>query len=138
MKIFADKKRFGYIWKITGTVIIIIIVSCSVTINSVNQPATINGGEVLPITLNAVISTNASQTSNLIVGVLVPKVWNASTNATVTFNSDITSGSQPMTVIPASTPSPNGNGLNWPTDLPNTSGSLLLPIRPIRLPRTPT
>jgi hypothetical protein len=122
MKLFGNKKRFGYIWKVAGAVIIVIIISCSITITGVVQPASVNGGQTLDVTLNANISTNTSQTSNLMVAVLVPKIWNAAANATVTFTSDISSGNQAMTVIPNSTPAPGANGLNWPTDLLNTIG----------------
>ena len=116
------KKRWSYIWKIAGTVAVIVIVACSVTVNSVDQPASVNAGQPLNITLNATIVSNNPQTSNLIIGVLVPKVWNASANMTMTFSSTISSGNQPMSVIPSTTPSTGGNGLNWPTDMLNTLG----------------
>jgi hypothetical protein len=104
------------------TVIIGIVIGCSLTINSVTQPASVAGGATLPITLNASIVANATQTSALVIGVLVPTLWNASANTTMTFTSDITTGAQPMTLIPAGTPSPNGGGLSWQTDLLNTIG----------------
>lgn len=112
----------GYIWKAAGAVVVIVIISCSITINSVTQPATVNAGQPLDVTLNATIYSQANQTSNLMVAILVPKVWDAATNATMTFTSDITSGAQPMTVIPAGTPAPKANGLDWPTDLLDNIG----------------
>jgi hypothetical protein len=118
------KKNFwNWAWKITGALLLLIIVSCTMTIDSVVQPSSINGGDILPVTLNVTITTNTSQTSNFMVAVLVPKVWHAAQNATITFTSDITSGDQPMTVIPAGTPAPNGGGLDWPTYLVNKIGN---------------
>ena len=122
MKLAPHKKRFGYIWKIAGTVIILIIVSCSVTISSLVQPATVNGGDILPVTINGSVYSQNAQASNLMVAILVPKLWNAAANTTMTFTSQLTAGEQPMSAIPAGTPSPGGGGLDWPTDLMNTIG----------------
>lgn len=115
-------KTWSWVWKITGTVIVLVVIGCSLTINSVNQPASVTGGTPLAITLNTTIVTNNPQTSALVIGVLVPKVWNASSNTTMTFTSDITSGPQAMTLIPPGTPSPYGNGLGWQDDLMATIG----------------
>lgn len=110
-------------WKIIGGLLLLIIVSCSMTIDSVVQPASVNGGDNLPVTLNVTIKTNSAQTSNFMVAVLVPKVWKARQNATITFTSDISSGSQPMTVIPVGTAAPQGGGVDWPTLLLNKIGN---------------
>jgi hypothetical protein len=117
------KIRAGVIWKIIGGLLLLIIVSCSITIDSVVQPASVNGGSILPVTLNVTITTNSSQTSNFMVAVLVPKVWKVAQNATITFTSDISSGDQGMTVIPAGTPAPQGGGLDWPTLLATKIGN---------------
>ncbi|MES1249785.1 MAG: DUF4961 domain-containing protein, partial [Chitinophaga rupis] len=117
------KKNPSYYWKVPGFILLLIVISCSVKIDSVVQPGSINAGDVLPVTLNATIMPNADQTSKFMVAVLVPKVWNASKNATITFTSDITTGNQPMTLIPAGTPAPQGNGLDWPTLLVTKIGN---------------
>jgi hypothetical protein len=122
LRLPTGRRAWNWVWKIAATVIIGIVIGCSLTINSVTQPASVTGGTVLPITLNATIVTNNPQTSALVIGVLVPTVWNASANTTMTFTSSITSGPQPMTLIPAGTPSPNGGGVGWQTDLMNTIG----------------
>lgn len=98
------------------------IIACSITIKSVTQPATVTGGTPLTVTVNATISADVAQTSALVVGVLVPKLWNAGPNTTMTFTSDITSGPQAMTLIPTGTAAPNGNGLSWQDDLMATIG----------------
>ncbi len=110
-------------WKIIGGLLLLIIVSCSMTIDSVVQPASVNGGDNLPVTLNVTIVTNQAQTSNFMVAVLVPKVWKARQNAAITFTSDISSGPQPMTVIPVGTAAPQGGGADWPTLLLNKIGN---------------
>ncbi|HEY1200524.1 MAG TPA: DUF4961 domain-containing protein [Niastella sp.] len=113
----------GVIWKIVGALLLLIIASCSITINNVAMPSSVNGGEILPVTLNVTIETNDNQTSNFMVAVLVPKVWKVAQNATITFTSDITSGDQGMSVIPAGSPAPQGGGLDWPTLLANKIGN---------------
>ena len=122
IKLPINKKSWGWIWKITGTAIIILIIACNLTISSVNQPASAPGGSVVPITLNCSIMSNVTQASALVVGILVPKIWNASSNTTVTFTADQTTGPQPMSLIPPNTPSPYGNGLSWQDDMMATVG----------------
>jgi hypothetical protein len=111
------------IWKVLGGLLLLIIASCSITIDNVVQPASVNGGAVLPVTLNVTISTNQTQTSNFMVAVLVPKIWKVAQHATITFTSDITSGDQTMTPIAAGTPAPQGGGLDWPTLLATKIGN---------------
>jgi hypothetical protein len=123
MNLFKLKNSYRYLWKILATVVVIAIASCYITINSVDQPSSIAGGQILPITLNCTVNTNSSGTNTLMVAVLVPKVWNASQNTTIFFTSDITSGPQPMSVIPAGTAAPSGGGLDWPTLLANNIGN---------------
>lgn len=121
----SRKRRLsaGVVWKLIGALLLLIIAACSITIDNVVIPASINGGGTLPITLNVTISTNQVQTSNFMVAVLVPKVWKTAQNATITFTSDITSGDQAMSVIPAGTPAPQGGGMDWPTLLATKIGN---------------
>ena len=112
------KKKFhNYLVRILATLIVVIIISCSMTIDSVVQPSSVNGGEVLPVTLNVTVTTNESKTAKLMIAVLVPKLWQVASKTHVTFTSDITTGAQQMTVIPNGQAAPNGNGLNWPNYL---------------------
>jgi hypothetical protein len=123
MKLLKGKKINNYLVRILATIIVVIIISCSMTIDSVVQPMSINGGQTLPVTLNVTITTNTSQTSKLMIAVLAPKVWHVGANTHMTFTSDITTGPQSMTVIPAGTPAPQGNGLDWPTLLATKIGN---------------
>ncbi len=114
----SSKKKFhNYLVRILATMIVVIIISCSMSIQSVVQPSSINGGETLNVTLNVKVETNTGQTSKLMIAVLVPKLWHAATTARATFTSTLTSGPQQMTVIPDGQAAPNGNGLNWPNYL---------------------
>ncbi|MBO9202461.1 MULTISPECIES: DUF4961 domain-containing protein [Niastella] len=117
------KPSAGVIWKVIGALLLLIIAACSITIDNVAIPGSIKSGDVLPITLNVTITTNQTQTSNFMTAVLVPKVWKVAQNATITFTSDITSGDQAMTVIPAGTPAPQGGGMDWPTLLATKIGN---------------
>jgi Domain of unknown function (DUF4961) len=124
IKLLTGRKTWSWIWKITGTLIVLVIFACSITINSVTQPTTIAGGTTLASTINATIAqVNATQTSALVIGILVPTQWNAANNTTVTFTSSATSGTQAMNLIPIGTPAPTGGGLSWQTDMLNTIGT---------------
>jgi hypothetical protein len=123
MNLFKFKNSYRYLWKILAVVVVIVIASCSITIDSVDQPSSINGGQTLSVTLNCTVKTNSTGSDVLMVAVLVPKVWNVSKNGTISFTSDITTGSQAMTVIPAGTAAPQAGGLDWPTLLANKIGN---------------
>jgi len=126
MKIKGQKllrsKAWGWTWKIAATVLIVVIVACNLTINSVDQPSSVTGGTTMTVKLTCNIYVNSHQTSAFVVGVLVPKVWNASANMNMSFTSDNTSGPQAMTLMPVGTPDPTGNGLSWQDDLMQTIG----------------
>jgi hypothetical protein len=117
------KEHPSYWWKVPGVILLLVIVSCSVKIDTVDQPASVNGGDILPVTLNCHIVANDPRTTKWMVAVLVPKVWKAAQNTTITFTSKKTTGDQAMTLIPAGTSAPQGNGLDWPTLLVNRIGN---------------
>jgi len=123
MKSFKIKKFENYLVRIVATLIVVIIISCSMTIDSIVQQDSINGGEVLPVTLNVKVKTDVDRTAKLMIAVLVPKLWKVAQKGTATFISDFSTGVQQMSVIPAGTPAPNGNGLDWPTNLANKIGN---------------
>ncbi|MDO9374700.1 MAG: DUF4961 domain-containing protein [Ferruginibacter sp.] len=123
MKYFKSTKIQNYLVRILATMIVVIIISCSMTIDSVVQPPSVNGGEIIPVTLNVKIETNEGQTSKLMIAVLVPKIWKASQKIKASFTSSVSSGPQQMTLIPAGTAAPKGNGLDWPAYLANKIGN---------------
>jgi hypothetical protein len=117
------RKFQNYFIRIVATLIVVVIISCSMTIDSVDQPTSINGGETLNVTLHLKIKADASQTSKLMIAILVPKMWNARQKATLTFTSEKTTGVQKMTVIPVGTPAPQAQGLDWPAKIAAQIGS---------------
>jgi hypothetical protein len=124
IKLPTGRSAWNWIWKITGTAIVLVIVACSITINNVSQPSTIAGGSTLTSTITAGINqVNATQTSALVVGILVPTQWNAANNTTMSYTSTATTGTQVMNLIPAGTVAPTGGGVSWQTDMLNTIGS---------------
>ncbi len=123
MKFFKTKKIQNYFVRAVATMIVLIIISCSMSIDSIDQPSSVNGGEVLAVTLNVKVKADVSQDSKLMIAALVPKVWKIAQKGTATFVSDVTTGVQQMTVIPAGTPAPNGNGLDWPALLASKIGN---------------
>jgi len=122
MELYKMYKRINFL-KLLYFVLFLLLVNCSLVIDTIVQPASITGGQVLPVQLNCTISTNQGQTSKLVVAVLVPKVWNVRQNTTITFLSSITTGPQAMSVVPVGQPAPQGNGLDWPTLLANKIGN---------------
>jgi len=124
IKLPTGRSAWNWIWKITGTVIVLVIVACSISINNVSQPSTIAGGSTLTSTITAGINqVNATQTSALVVGILVPTQWNAANNTTMSYTSSATSGTQVMNLIPTGTVAPTGGGVSWQTDMLNTIGT---------------
>lgn len=123
MKLIKSKKFRNYFIRIVATAVVIIIISCSMTIDSIVQANSINAGDPLNATLNVRVATNQSQTSRLMIAILVPKVWNARAKATLTFVSDVSTGVQQMTPIAPGVPAPNGNGLDWSTNLATKIGN---------------
>lgn len=127
MKLFKMYKRDN-ILRILKYAFFVILISCSLTIDSIVQPASITGGQMLNVTLNCNLHTNQSQTSKFMVAVLVPKLWKARQNATITFISTVSTGPQSMSPVPTGQPAPQANGLDWPSyiDLKIGHGSNLL------------
>ena len=123
MKSWNLKKITNYFVRILATIVVIVIISCSMTIESIVQASSIGGGQTLPVTLNVKVETNSGQTSKLMIAILAPKLWHVRENTHLTFTSDITTGAQQMTVIPAGAPAPQGNGLDWPALLASKIGS---------------
>jgi hypothetical protein len=123
MKYFKLKKIQNYLLRALATLVVLIIISCSMSIDSVVQPTSVNGGDVLPVTLNITVKTDVGQTSKLMIAVLVPKIWNIAQKGSATFTSENSTGIQQMTVIPSGTVAPNSNGLDWPTNLATKIGS---------------
>lgn len=103
---------------------LLIIVSCSITIDSVDQADSVNAGDTLTSTLHVTINTNDSRNNTkFMVALLVPKSWNSATHSRITFTSSITTGTQTMSPIAPGVAAPQGGGKDWPTLLADKVGN---------------
>ena len=118
-------------WKIALVVLlsVFVVISCSITIDSIDQPDSVEGGETFNTTLHITIETNdARSNAKFMVALLVPKVWNSAENASISFTSSITSGTQKMSAIPPGVAAPQSGGRDWPkliSDEIGNGGNLL-------------
>ncbi|RYY59865.1 MAG: DUF4961 domain-containing protein [Chitinophagaceae bacterium] len=113
MKLLKSKKLRNYFLRFLATAVVVIIISCSMTIDHVDQPSSITAGDPLEVTLTVTVKSNKGQSSRLMIAFLAPKAWNARANAKVTFTSTKSTGTQQMTAIAPGTPCPNAGGLDW-------------------------
>lgn len=96
---------------ITAALAALIIAACVSTITSISQPATVNAGEVAHIELGINWKENAGpNTERQVIGICVPRSWNASVNTTMRLTSDV--GDGPMSLIPDGATEP-ATGLSW-------------------------
>jgi len=101
--------RKGNFWKLlTVLVLLALIFACSADITSVEQPETVNGGDNLTAVVNVhldVAGTNLGKT--LVVGILVPKSWNASKNTSAFYTcTAMSANNEKMSLMPASEKEP--------------------------------
>jgi hypothetical protein len=124
IKIFQQIKKAKW-WKVTLllALTVLVIISCSTSIDSIDMPDSVNAGESFTSTIHVTIQTNDSRSNTkFMVALLVPKVWNVSKNAKITFTSSITTGTQTMSAIAPGTAAPQANGSDWPTILADKIG----------------
>lgn len=89
----------------------LIIAACVSTITSINQPASVNAGEVAHIELGIQWKENAGpNTERQVIGICVPRSWNAAANTTMRLTSGVGNGN--MSVIPDGATEPS-TGLSW-------------------------
>jgi len=89
----------------------LIIAACVSTITSINQPASVNAGETAHIELGIQWKENAGpNTERQVIGICVPRSWNASVNTTMHLTSDVGNGT--MSLIPDGATEPS-SGLSW-------------------------
>lgn len=123
------KARKGWQIIVLLLITLAVVVSCSISIDSVDQADSANGGETMSSTLHVTIKTNDTRNSaKFMVAVLVPKVWNAASNSQLSFTSSITSGTQTMSAIAPGASAPQANGRTWPAligDVIGNGGNLL-------------
>jgi hypothetical protein len=121
-----QKIKGARLWQAAGLLLLttVVVISCSITIDSIDQADSVQGGDTLSSTLHVTINTNDTRNNaKFMVALLVPKVWNASSNTKITFTSSITTGTQTMSAIPAGTAAPQAGGKDWPTLIADNIGN---------------
>ena len=114
MKYKYNKKR---IWKQiipVSIVSLLLFISC-VFLDSVDYEPTVKAGEKTTFTMKVHFEPAKSVSDDrLVIAFLVPKVWNASRNTTITYTSTLYPGSvRTMSLIPSGTLPASANGLTW-------------------------
>lgn len=109
-----NKRR---VWKLiipTSIVSLLLFFSC-VFLDSVNYEPTVKAGEKATFTMKVHFEPAKNVTDDrLVVAFLVPKVWNARKNTTITYTSTLYPGSvRTMSLVPTGTLPANGGGLTW-------------------------
>jgi len=107
-----------------------LIVACTFTVESITLPETIKAGETVEFSANLSLThVQSDQTSSLLVGVLVPKAWNAAANMTATVSTTGRPSAQgpdivnaPMHVVDASEVEPQTK-LSWSSAFQSAYGS---------------
>lgn len=101
------------LWKFCAFITLAILLTCcGEEIQSVEQPGTAVAGSTIAVKVTVNIPTASNGGPDyLVLGILVPKGWNARQNTTISYTSP--AGDGIMTVIPESTLPKNGNGLTW-------------------------
>ena len=113
-------------WKaaIPLTLILLLALFSCIYLDSVEYEPTVKAGEKATFTMK--IRVEPAENANddrLVVGYLVPKIWNAAANTKVTYTSSLYPGSvRTMSLIPAGTLPKNGGGLTWDAALRDKYG----------------
>lgn len=113
MKKLAENIK--YIYLALGLAVVVFIANCGLKALTVEVPESGNANEVATFTLHSGaeprIEGSGTYTTQLLVGIMVPRSWNARENTTVSFTSP--KGGGVMSIIPDSEMEPV-SGLSWP------------------------
>ena len=114
--------------------LVAIIVGCGVALDKINklpfneegeEVSYVKAGDIATFSLEGHAETNEEKVGfNLVVGILVPKSWNARVNTTMTYTAPgMNVEDDPLIVIPESE-LPKGKNLSWPDLLMNEFGTM--------------
>jgi hypothetical protein len=106
-------KNTRYLYFIIGAAVIVFLTQCGLNPFTIEMPASGDAGQVVTFTLHGSTEArveNPPFNTRLLVGIMVPKSWNARQNAVVSFTSK--KGDETMTLIPDTEIEPNF-GLKW-------------------------
>ncbi len=106
-------KNTRYLYLFIGATVIVCLTQCGLNPFTIQMPASGDAGQVVTFTLHGSTEARVEKppfSTKLLVGIMVPKSWNAKQNAVVSFKSK--KGDETMTLIPDSEIEPN-SGQNW-------------------------
>src|SRR5690606_15795009 len=107
-------KNIKYIYLALGLAVVVFLANCGLNPFTIEMPDSGNANEVTTFILHgstmARVEGNDPYVTKLLVGIMVPKSWNARQNAVVSFTSS--KGNETMTIIPDSEIEPVW-GVNW-------------------------
>ncbi len=112
-KLFTLKIAY-YFYMLIGLFVVVFLAECGLTALSVDVPASGDANQVVTFTMHCGAEprlVNETYTTRLLVGIMVPKNWNAKAGTTVSFTSP--KGNGVMALIPDSEIEP-ASGLSWP------------------------
>jgi len=110
-KIRSKRKDQKVYFMIFAVLAALIMAACVSTITNINQPASVNAGDVAHIVLDIQWKeTNGTNTDKQVIGICVPRSWNASQNTTMSMTGDVGGGT--MSLIPDGATEPS-SGLSW-------------------------
>jgi hypothetical protein len=107
----------------SGLVVIIFLIQCALVLNGVDVPSQGNASDTATFTMHCGVQpriTSGSYTTQLVIGFLAPKGWNAAKNTIVSFKSQV-GDEKNMPVIPAGETESFGHK-EWPKALKDRYG----------------
>jgi len=110
-------KKIPYLYLILGIAVVIFLTQCGLNAFTIEMPASGNANQVTTFILHGSTQSNINNndpdptySTRLLVGIMVPRSWNARQNAVLSFVSP--KGNETMTLIPDSEIEPV-SGQNW-------------------------
>ena len=110
-------KNLPYLYLALGIAVVIFLARCGLTAFNIVMPSSGNANETVRFTLEGGTESridnnqpDPTYSTRLLIGIMVPRSWNARQNAVVSFTSP--KGNETMTLIPDSEIEPV-SGLNW-------------------------
>ncbi|WP_432711791.1 DUF4961 domain-containing protein [Pedobacter sp.] len=119
-------KNIRYLYLVLGVAVVIFLTQCGLDPFTIEMPASGDAGKVVTFTLKGstmsrIDNTQANPTyaTKLLIGIMVPKSWNARQNTVVAFTSP--KGNETMVLIPDAEIEPL-SGQTWPIAAKNKLG----------------
>lgn len=112
-----SKSTFSREW-LPGNIMVVILGVLAMTcvyLDGVDYPSSVKAGEIVTFTAHTRFEAaeDRNNPSRVVIAFLAPKSWNAASNTTATYTSNIDEGVQTMSLVPAGTVPKNRPGETW-------------------------